>query len=297
MKNIKRIIVSLLLVCIILTACGSNAPQATPTQDPAVLAATQTAQAPTATNTPEPTATSTSTPTETPVPTETPDAKATSAAATQEAKAATQQANKTATAVSAQATQAAVDAVWAQLVADGTVTMNKGTEYPVDDFEQSWAQRNWYQWWSFDYTMADFVIMSHIEWEIPADSNFGVGGCGFAVRIKDENNHLVTFLSPRSNVSLGAMTPSGFQYQSFHWQNPDNPVYSSIPPALTGSHDFIVVAEKDFVTAYIDGVKTFQWYVALTSPGDMGYTIVSGTNKDYGINCKFSNTTVWELVP
>ncbi len=281
----------LFLIVSMLSGCGAKAPAATPTQ-----AATATALPPTSTYTPEPTATATNTPTVTPTSTATPDAKATSAAATQAARSATQQANQTATAVSASATEQAIADVWTQLINDGSVTLTPGTVNSVDDFEQSWAQRGWYQWWNFDYNMSDFVIMTHVDWEIPENSNFGQGGCGFAVRIKDENSHLVIFLSPRGYPELGAMTYNGFSYQSYHWQNPENPNFMTIAPATTGSADFVIVAEKEFVTAYVDGVKIYQFYVSLTSPGDMGYTLVSGTNKDFGIYCKFTNTTVTELV-
>jgi hypothetical protein len=288
MNTQVRIALITLLICSILTACGT--PQAA-----VEMTSTQAStQAPTDTSTPEPTATSTATPTETPVPTNTPNHTATAAADTQAARSATQQAVKTATAVSALVTQQAVDAVWAQLAQDGTITYKQGTLYPVDDFEESWAQRNWYQWWWFDYNMSDFVIMTHIDWET-ADASYGNGGCGFAIRIKDNDNHLVVFLTPKGDAELGAMTVNGFQYQAVHWKNPDLPNFSTITPPTSGSSDFMVVAEKEFVTAYVDGVKVYQWYVALTSPGDIGYTILSGTNKDFGTSCKFTNTQIWEL--
>ena len=293
---IRRIVVSL-LISAILTACGPSKVNldGTATQEAVNLASTQTAQVPTATSTPQPTATATSTATATLVPTATPNLTATMVAATQEARVATQHAGQTATAVSALATQQAEDQLWAQLEHDGSISYSKGGLYEIDDFEESWAQRSWYRWWWFGYKFSDFVIMSHIEWEIPEDSAFGAGGCGFAIRIKDDDNHLIIFLTPKGSASLGAMSINGFQYQSFHWQNPDNPNYATVPLATTGSADVIVIAEKEFVTAYIDGVKVYQWYVALTSQGDIGYTIVSGTNKDFGISCTFTDTRIWEL--
>jgi hypothetical protein len=231
----------------------------------------------------------------TPTPTETPNLAATSAAGTQEARLATQQAQQTTEAEALQATQKAQDAFWAQMVADGSITMNQGEQYSIDDFEESWAQRNWYQWYWFGYSMSDFVISSHIDWET-AEASYGNGGCGFVFRIKDNNNHLVIFMKPRGDAELGAMTNNGWQSQSIRWKNPDLPNYSSITPPSDGSADFTVVAEKDFVTAYIDGQKIYQWYVALTSPGDVAFTILSGTNKDFGTYCKFTDTQVWELV-
>ncbi len=292
-----RIVLVSLLISAILTACGPSKANldGTATQDAVNLGITQTAQVPTSTSTPPPTATSTATPTATLVPTATPNLTATMVAATQEARVATQQAGQTATAVSAQATQQAEDKLWAQLEQDGSITYSKGALYEIDDFEESWAQRSWYRWWWFGYRFSDFVIKTHIEWEIPEDSAFGAGGCGFAIRIKDDDNHLIIFLTPKGSASLGAMSINGFQYQSFHWQNPDNPNYATVPLETTGSADLIVIAEKEFVTAYINGEKVYQWYVALTSQGDIGYTIVSGTNKDFGISCKFTDTRIWEL--
>ena len=87
MKKLIRILFVPLLVCTMLTACGSPATQATQAMDEASPAVTQPTLAPTSTSTPEPTATSTSTPTETPIPTETPNLTATSAAGTQAARA------------------------------------------------------------------------------------------------------------------------------------------------------------------------------------------------------------------
>jgi hypothetical protein len=295
MKKNARIIGISILVCLLLAACGPKAPAAIPTMDSVAISATQTAQAPTSTFTPEPTATCTSTPTETPTPTQTPDLSATAAAATQSAQTATQQANQTATAVSALSTQEAVDALWAQLIADGTVTYKQGDLFPVDDFEQSWAQRDWYQWWWFGYNISDFVLTSHVDWET-AEASFGDGGCGFTIRIKDDGNHLVIFITPKGEAILGAWTANGFQFQPVHWSNPNLPTFATIPPDSSGEFDLTLVAEKDFVTAYINGEKAYQWYVALTSTGDIGYTVLSGTNKDFGTYCKFTNTQLWELL-
>ena len=139
------------------------------------------------------------------------------------------------------------------------------------------------------------MISTHIDWET-AEASFGNGGCGFAIRIADNNKHLVAFLTPNGGAELGAMTSSGYQAQGVRWKNPDLLNLLTVNPPSSGSADFTLVAEKDFVTAYVNGQRIYQWYVALTSPGDIGYTILSGTNKDFGTYCKFTNTQIWELV-
>lgn len=297
MNDYFKTILLLVLVSLLLSACGASPTgQDSASQAARALVATDTPAAPFATDTPQPTSTATCTPTATLVPTATPNLTATSAAATSEAFFATQRAGRTATAVSGQATQQAEDELWSKLTNDGTITYTKGDLYYMDDLEESWAQLNWYRWWSFGFDYSDFVIASHIEWKTPENWKYVSGGCGFVVRIKDNDNHLVVFLTPKGDAELGAMTPRGFNYQGVHWKNPDLPNYLLINPASSGEADLIVVAEKEFVTAYVNGEKIYQWYVALTSPGDMGYTIVSGTNKDFGTNCKFTDTRVWELV-
>ncbi len=299
MKSRLSKLILLSVIFAVLTACGPSQAEidTAATQAAATAFTAQTATAPTDTSTPVPTNTTTPIPpTETPLPSATPNQAATDIVATRQAFLATRQVEHTATAVAAQSTQQAEDATWAQLVSDGTVTYAKGDLFTPDDFEESWAQRNWYQWWYFGYDMANFVLMSHIEWKIPEDAVWGIGGCGFVTRLKNKDNHLIIFLTPKGNAELGANTPSGVTYQGVHWQNPEIPSYANIQPQLTGSADFMIVAEKEFVSVYIDGVRFYQWFVALTSPGDIAYTIVSGTNKDFGINCKFTNTRIWELV-
>jgi hypothetical protein len=296
----KKIIFAFISVCICanLTACGQSQKKLNEvsTQVAASVFTTQTAQAPTDTSTPVPTETATAVPTVTTIPTLTPNLIATGWAETQETNKAIQNTKQTATAIVSRATEQAIDDMWVKLVSDGSITYSMGEKYPVDDFEESWAQRNWYQWWLVGGGLSDFVILTHIEWEIPEGGSFGIGGCGFAFRIKDESNHLVIFIEPKGSVALGAMSPSGFQYQDFHWQNPALPNFFAVAPPTTGNADFLVVVEKEFVSAYINGERVYQWYVALTDSGDVGYTIVSGTNKDFGINCKFTDTLVWELV-
>ena len=300
MKTRTKIIIATWLIALILSACGPSQAEkdAQLTQIAAYGFATQTALAPTSTSTPEPTATATLTPTATPTPTasptNTPNAVLTDEAATMEAIMAKGNVEATAKAVSIQETQQAEDALWTKLANDGSITMKKGDLNTVDDFEESWAQRGWYQWWWFGYEMSNFVIKTHIDWRIPPDSFSDISGCGFVLRLEDENNHLVLVLTPSSSAFLGQMTPNGFQNLNAKgvWINPDwEPTQGE-----TGSADFMVVAEQEEITAFINGVKSFRWVVARTNSGDIGYTIISGTNKDFGTSCKMTNTRIWELV-
>jgi hypothetical protein len=240
--------------------------------------------------TPEPTMTPipTSTPTKTPIPTATLNATATGYAATHEAIAMTQRAKQTAAALVAEKTQQAEEAAWATLVEAGFITMTKGRLHDVDDFEETWAQRDWYRWWSFGYNLADFVVMTHVDWKSAPSDRTAFGGCDFVIRIKDRDNHLLVLLEVDGSAELGQMTPAGYDFL----------VYGNPKPGSTekeGSADFTVVAEGGRISAFVNGERAFRQAVARTAAGDMGYTILSGTNKDYGTYCKFTSTHVWEL--
>ncbi len=277
-------------ICVVLSACTASQLVLAPAETPAVTLqpVTESPPKPSATFTPLPTATCTATATL--APTATPNLTSTSAAATRQASLATQQAEETAQAISVLATQQAEEDMWSKLVSDGTVTYSKGEQYSVDDFEESWAQRRWYRWWSFDYNLADFVLLTHIDWEYP-EGTTDEGGCGFVFRIKDEENHLVVFLTTHNSVQLGAMNPTGYQSQALRWSGTNLKSTND----TSGGADFVLVAQGEIITAYVNGEKSFQWVVARTNSGDMGYTIVSGTNAGTGTTCTFTNTKVWEL--
>lgn len=284
----KRFCVSFVL-CAFLSVFGfsCNTPQ-TADLSPVDQATPSATLTPLPTDTPAPTATNTLTPTASNTPTSTPNATSTVMAATKEAVVEQQHIELTQAFLSAQRTQQAEDELWSKIAADSKMTLSKGRLYTVDDFEENWAQRNWYRWWWFDYNLADFVIMTHIDWESAPSDKTAYGGCGFVFRIKDESNHLLVLLSVFGTAGLGQMTPSGFEYLA--WDRK-----LDINTEREGSADFVVVVEKEIITAYVNGEQSFRKLVARTNSGDIGYTIISGTNADFGTNCKFTNTRIWEL--
>lgn len=295
-KTLHRLTVYL-LIGTGLIGCGPSPAdiEATSTHVAAVIFDTQTALAPTITPTFTPSPTSTITPTPTATPTATPNHTATAQVLATAARLATLQARQTGTAVVIQQTKEAEDALFGQLVQDGAIEeLKKGPLHRINDFDESWAQRGWYQWWSFGYDMADFVFITHIEWQLPTTRALNQTGCGFVFRVDDNNHHLLIFYEVHGNAVLGQMKPSGYQDVETAWTLPD--LEQSITLEDSGSADFMVIAEQEMVTAYINGVKTQRWVVAPLESGDIGYTLLSGTNKDFGIACQMTDTRIYELV-
>lgn len=75
--------------------------------------------------------------------------------------AATEQAAALETQATAQA--ASMYEVVQDLEANGHLSATSGTYYPLADFDESWAQINWYQWWPTGYTPTDFVIRADVS--------------------------------------------------------------------------------------------------------------------------------------
>jgi hypothetical protein len=297
MMNIKtRFIIASLLICAMLSACAppEDVLNATATQIASNRWGTLTAIAPTRTPTSTPSPTVTITPTASPSPTSTPNQTSTAFAARAEALKATLQAQQDASIAAetaiAEQTQQAVDALWAQLAGDGSITGENGELTSMKDFEQSWAQRNWYQWWPFGVELSNFVLTSHLEWKTTPEDKTAEGACGFVFRIQ-EKGHLVVFLYTTQRVELGVVDLGRYQLVKRPWVNP---VLEKTAPK-DGSANFLLAADGESITVYIDGVKSYRWVVARTDKGDLGYTLLSGTNRDFGTYCKFSNTRLWEL--
>lgn len=314
MKTKYLFVLLIFLLTSVLAACGPSQAQvdATAAQVAANDAATQTALAPTVTPT------STSTPTITPSPTPTPtptmsevemavatqailkitaDFKATETQAARQTSVVfasqTQSVRNTEAALLAQQTQQAEDAFWAKLVSDEAIS--SVDHKPVNEmfeFKETWAQRGWYQWWPFDSGITDFVISTHVDWESAQPASLGLGGCGFVFRVKDSDNHLVIYYDNSGGVQLGQSTINGYRNVALSWKNKDLVLDFK---QTSGDADFVVAVEQNKITAFINGAKAYLWKTEYKNKGDLAFTIVSGTNKDFGTSCTMSDTRYWVL--
>lgn len=223
--------------------------------------------APTETSTPKPTFTATNTPTETATPTRTPRPTATpNLAATQKYEDFNNEA------------QSYYDL--------GYLSSTEGTFKEIDDFSDSWAQLGWYQWYPLRKTVADFYMSAHFKWS-SAYKNADESGCGFIFAIQPDTSHYAVFLDRTKIIFLDADASYGGY---------------SLPVGRTrgsGKVKFDNPAEADF-TLIVNGISAFvlvdneltgEYTLAKSRilRGDVGFTILSGTNKDYGTRCEMTN--------
>ncbi len=256
MKHTSYMIWSLLIIaCFILSACAQPTPEPTATSIPAT-------DTPPATFTPEPTATSTPKPTATPRPTSTPNI------------AATEEYN-------------AIKAQLQEYMDAGYISSTNGSLKKIEDYTDAWAQIGWYQWHYTDYAPSNFVLETDIQWE-SASSAADSSGCGFVYHLKDNDNYYVMYVSLKGMVVLYSVTGGGHQRMG-------TGRFGSA--AQNGKVHLTLIVEKNTFRMLIDNelVKTYTGLQDKLTSGKLAYTIFSGTNKDFGTRCSFTNSTLWTL--
>jgi hypothetical protein len=291
-RSITAVILILFMAGFIATACAPAAP-VQPTVDPATSAAalqltedavrlqahqtataesaaliqqqTSAAQTEAARATPTSLPTATATVTATPRPTMTPDVRP------------TQQ---------YEAMKAKID----QYVKANYLVSSKGTYRRLDDFTFQWAQLGYYTWEETGYQPADFVIESDIEWSSASTSaTLFNTGCGFAFHANGSNDHYAVFLTMDGNVD-------SVSYYKGNWGHMGQGWYGKVDFPNGKAHIALVVQQDKYYFLVNDKlVKKYNGFQNKLMDGTLGYVVLSGTNKDYGTACKFSNVDLWTI--
>ena len=255
-KNVLSLLFFILLVfLLILSACSTSAPPPVPTE----------------TSTPQPTATNTLLPSPTSTPTRTPRPTATAnLAATQRMR----------------DLQAEAQAYFDM----GYLDSADGRYMEYDDFEEEWAQLGWDQWWTLNQTAKDFYMSAHFKWS-SAYRNADLSGCGFAFAIQDNDNHYAVFLD-RSKIYFVEATQYFRPFKPtrgtgvVNFGNPsDQPVEADFALIVKGNYAYVLVDDELVGEYTLSQSKTLR--------GNLGLTLLSGTNKDYGTRCTMTNLHVW----
>ncbi|MDX1437381.1 MAG: hypothetical protein R3335_11250 [Anaerolineales bacterium] len=293
---------------LILTACNPAAsePTSTPTLDPAPTweAQTQAAEAAQSTADAESTAVAQQTADveATAEAQATTDAESTSVAAatgTREAINAnstssaeeTQTANTTATAIAVAQSTAMADTFFetVQGLYDGGIISSTGGEYVrFFDFNQSWAQLGWYRFFPTGISEKNFVLRTDASWRSASDkADWWTSGCGFVFREDEEINHYVTYLGLDGRVYLGRVINDAFQMLGSSYYGPVG--------TPDGDAEIMLVVEDENIFVFVNGERVIFRQDRAHESGNLHFTLVSGTNKDYGTQCKMEDIDIWFL--
>jgi len=248
-KRISPILSAILVLAFVSMACSASAAP-TPTATPVP-----------ATNTPEATATNTPKPTNTPLPTATPNV-----AATQRIE--------------------DFNSILQDYASNGYIGDTEGKITEVDDFQESWAQLGWYQWWPQDDVTNDFVFKSHIAWSA-ASNTPEVSGCGIVFGLQDNNDHYAIFIDKGRILFLmgrGSRVYNVGKTSGSGRLNYGNPAEA----------DLIVAVSNQVAYVSVDGdITKYTLSADQTSNGTFALSVLSGTNKDYGTRCEMTDSMLW----
>ncbi|GAB4396663.1 MAG: hypothetical protein OHK0052_18220 [Anaerolineales bacterium] len=293
--------VGFLLLLAVLAGCAAPTPAAptntpSPTVDAAATAAVQTAiaeETQTALNaqasaTAEYEAMQQATATAQMNATATRQARSTQAASTQQAQVATLEASRTAVAQQATAQAEPMLAVVRGLVEDGYLKSEAGSFLALDDFDESWAQINWYQWMPTGAFDKNFVVRAQAEWWSASNTaNWFSSGCGFVFRAEGRDDHYLVFLAMDGNVYSGKQVNNNFVPLAQGY-------YGRFDVPHDSAEIMLVVNENQYLF-YVNGTRVIRQQDNSLKEGFLAYTLLSGTNKDFGTRCKLSDVEYWSI--
>lgn len=171
----------------------------------------------------------------------------------------------------------------------GYLSSTKGEYHHLDDFSKDWAQINFYDLTDTGFSPEYFLVKAHFDWQ-SAIRNPDPSGCGFAFHKQGNDTYL--FFVDKDYVLLGSWNGTTNRFTRIGttsgtgWVGLGNP----------GSADVALVVNQKKAYAFVNdqllGSYTLDtdW---LTGPGDLDYTILSGTNKDYGTRCNMTKVDLW----
>ncbi|MBC7879412.1 MAG: hypothetical protein H7Y59_19765 [Anaerolineales bacterium] len=172
----------------------------------------------------------------------------------------------------------------------GYLTDPDGGFTKYEDYFIEWAQLGSYGMNKLDNKVSDFFMSAHFIWE-SAYRNADTSGCGFAFAIQDNNEHYAVFLD-RSKVYFVEANPYyssvGLTRGTGHvkFDNPaDKPVEADFTLIVKGAYAYVLVNNE------LVGEYTLTQSRSLY--GNIGLTVLSGTNKDYGTRCLMTDMHLW----
>lgn len=178
----------------------------------------------------------------------------------------------------------AEDAFYAQLeelYEDGVISSMDGQATSYGDYEDAWAQIDYYQWITFQH--ADrFVLSADVSWASASSTpNFFDAGCGVVFNEGDGTvNHLLASIRMDGNIYFTGIR--NYNYLSYG-------TYRYDKASTKGSANFTVVVDNDRATIYLDGRRIVRKADLPIMGNGVGLATLSGTNKDYGTRCTWKD--------
>jgi hypothetical protein len=175
-----------------------------------------------------------------------------------------------------------------ELYTDGHLSTTAGTYYSLEDFDESWAQINWYMWWYTGYTPTDFVIRANAAWDSASTSaNWWTSGCGFVFREDGVPNHYLAYLGLDGYVYFARTVREKYaSLGTSYYGRLDTP---------KGQAQIMLVVDGTNISFFVNGERVHTRQDQGLNSGNLALTLLSGINTGFGTRCQMSNIELWEL--
>lgn len=159
----------------------------------------------------------------------------------------------------------------------------------IDDFHYEWAQLNWYSWWPLGRKVSDFYLSAHFSWE-SAYRNADDSGCGIVFAIQPNKEHYSVFLDRTKIVFLDADNRYAYSRTVGKTRGTGRVKFD-----MPAEADFTLIVQGAYAYILVDGELIGEYTLSQSRnlSGDVGLSILSGTNKDYGTKCEMTNIRLW----
>lgn len=168
----------------------------------------------------------------------------------------------------------------------GRIDTLGGDYRELADLDSSLAQMGYFQNHPFDVTAQDFLIQSEISWKSAYEKPDTIdSGCGFTFRENSSESFLQAFVAMDGNIYVrafrnGAEIPL-VTYNYGQWSLEGNGIFTVV---CSGSKISFLFNQQLLGT-----VTDATWI----SSGNIGLTVFSGTNYDFGISCSFRKNQLY----
>ena len=175
-----------------------------------------------------------------------------------------------------------------RLNTDGYLSTTQGEFHQLTNFDESWAQLSWYLFFPTGFSPTDFVIRARADWDVASKTpDTWTTGCGFVFRENGIPNHYLIFLGLDGYVYF-----SRYVKDTYSLVGRDYYGQVGMP---TGNAELALAVEGSWVTFLVNGEKVLRRQDVALTAGNLNYTLISGTNKDYGTHCRMTDIELWVI--
>jgi len=174
----------------------------------------------------------------------------------------------------------------------GYLSSLEGVYVVLHDYSESVAKLNWIggHTIAYDRSLSDFVFTAHFAWST-AVQTADESGCGIWFAIQDNGDSYFVFLDKsriyflRYDASQGRYTREVGKSRGTGQVAFGNPAEADFA-LIVNDHQAYVHVGDQFIGEYNLPANSI-------TAGRLGYTVLSGTNKDYGTRCDISDARLW----